>query len=414
MFAKLTPAYLKDPLWHRVLTLSLIFFFVFLADAILSFWVPGYFETTLKSSFLMGIVMGFSSIVGFGADIIFPQILKGITVHKLVLLGILSSIFFAVVLVGGTIWVSVALFLVSMAVWGVYYEFLTFASHQFVADATPLRLHAASWAIIGSFKSLSYFLGPLIAGYLEGSNERLPLYVSIFFALIALLILFLTKKKHDRPLQIETENVSIMAEISHWKILLFAVWPILVMSLFMGLIDSVFWSTGAVYTEELSKISSVGGWFLSLYMLPSLFMGFVVAKWGIYSGKKRQALLFLVLSGVFLSLFSVSGSVLWIFLMVFGSSLCLSIAYPLIDGVYSDIVARMGRLRKHMIGLSSSTVSIAYVVGPTVAGFLSDKYSHRITFVLIGIALIIVSLITLSFTPRKLKLPQKTLEEWHE
>ena len=106
-----------DRVWNRVLAVSVVLFFVYLGDAILSDWVPGFMQESLGGSLVMGVVMSFSSIVGFGADLIFPQLLRLTTANKLMTLAMGSSLVFAGVLLWSIQWPVVALFLVAMAVW---------------------------------------------------------------------------------------------------------------------------------------------------------------------------------------------------------------------------------------------------------------------------------------------------------
>jgi MFS family permease len=402
----------KDQLWINVLTLSLVIFFIFLGDAILSFWVPGFIERTLSSSIAMGFVMSFSSIVGLGVDLALPQIIRGITVKKLLILGIITSLVFSTLLISSTIKPLIFILLLAMALWGLYYEFLGFAGQQFVADVVPLKLHSASWAVIGTFKNLAYFLGPIIAGWILLKGDKMPPLVAIFFVLIGLLILNLSGKRHERRLDFDLEEVNFFRELEHWSILFKRVWPVIVMSIFMGLIDSFFWTIGAIYSEKLSQISWLGGMFLPFYTLPSLFMGFVVAKWSIYEGKKKLAERLLLVSGLVLSLLIFFENVAILVFIVFLASLFLAIVYPLVDGVYSDIVARMGRERRHMIGLCNSTMSLAYVVGPIMAGLIANFVGEKMSFVVIGVLTAFISGILLLSTPRKLKLPHKVIENW--
>jgi DHA1 family tetracycline resistance protein-like MFS transporter len=405
-------AFLKDPLWSKVLVLATVLFFVFLSDAVLSFWVPNFLETSLKSPLAMGLVMSASSVVGLGLDLILPQVIKGVTVKQLVFLAIATSLTFSLFLLEAT-WVPiVTIFLLAMATWGIYYELLGFAQQQFVADATPLQFHPAAWGILGVFRSLAYFLGPLLGGLLLGLGVRVPVFVGLGFAFISLIILVFYGTAHDRPMEIDAHQVSLWREIEHWKVLFKHVWPVLVLSLFLGLIDATFWTIGAVWTEELSQKHWLGGAFLSIYVLPSIFMGFVVAKWGIYKGKKRAAMKFLIASGLLLAALGVSDSIPWQILVVFLSSVALAIVYPLTDGVYSDIVARMGRERRHMMGLSSSTLSLAYIVGPPLAGAAAQIVGEQMTFAVVGVASILVAVALLAFTPRKLKIPQSQVQSW--
>jgi MFS family permease len=396
------------------MALSLTLFFIYLADAILSFWVPGFIERTLSSSIAMGFVLSFSSIIGLGTDLTLPQLLRGITVKKLMFLGIFTSLFFSLTFLGAIAYPFIILLLIGMALWGLYYEFLGFAGQQFVADTIPLKLRSSGWAIIGIFKNLAYFLGPILGGWLVLSGDKVPPLVAMFFALIGLLILVVSGVKHERPLEFDVRQVSLTREFEHWGVLFSRVWPVVIMSIFMGLIDAFFWTTGTIYTVRLARESWLGGLFLPFYTLPSLFVGFWVAKWHIYEGKKKLAQKLLLLAGLFLVGLIVSDNIFWILGMVFLSSLMLAIVYPLVDGVYSDIVARLGRVRHHMIGLSNSTTSLAYVLGPIIAGFVTSWVGEKNSFVVIGAVIILISVILLLVTPKKLKLPQDMVKSWEK
>ena len=414
MFRRLNLPFSKDVLWSRVLILSLVLFFLFLGDAILSFWVPGFVQDSLSSSIAMGFVMSFSSIVGLGADLVLPQLIKGITVRKLLILGIFASLGFSIILLGATGSPLIMVFLIGMALWGLYYELLGFAGQQFVADVVPLKLHSASWAVIGTFKNLAYFLGPILGGWILIKGNRMPPLFAILFVLIGFFILIAAGKKQDRKLDFDVREVNFFREITHWAVLFKRVWPVITMSVFMGLIDSFFWTVGTIYTEKLANVSWLGNLFLPIYTLPSLFMGFVVAKWGIYQGKKKLAEILLMISGLLLSFLIFSDSIFWLLFMVFTSSLLLAIVYPLVDGVYSDVTARMGSERRHMIGLSNSTISLAYVIGPIMAGFIANFVGEKMTFTVIGMLTAFVSGILLLTTPKKLKLPQEEIKTWED
>lgn len=414
MFRRLNTELVKDPLWQKVMVLSLVLFFIFLADAILSSWVPGLVENFFESPVIMGFIMSFSSIVGFGADLIFPQILKGINFKNLLFISIFSSLIFSLILLSATSVPFILIFLISMAIWGIYYEVVGFANHQFVAETVPIRMHTSTWAFIGVFKNLAYFIGPLLAGFLVSYNLRLPAYFAIIFALISLSILIVSKRSYDKKISVDIEKVSFVCELEYWGILFKKIWPILIVGVVLGIIDAVFWTTGAVYTQELAKVSIWGRWFLPMYALPSLFVGFIVAKKGMVSGKKKTALRFFLLAGIFLALMGVYNNLFWKLLVVFCSSLALAITYPLLEGVYSDIIERMGRQRKHMIGLCSSTTSISYIIGPIVAGVVSSRVGSTMTFVYLGYVVIFIALILMVVTPRKLKLPQKEIRKWKD
>jgi MFS family permease len=400
-----------DQIFPRVLSLSVILFFIFLGDAILSYWVPNFLQESLNgSSLVMGLVFSFSSIVGLVTDLVFPSLLKSFTVKRLVLCAGLLGVAFLGMLMVGTKLPNIWVFLIAMSIWGIFYEFLGFGSQQFIADSVPLKLRASGWAILGTFKNLAFFFGPIIAGWLLLSGKYVLAGVTGFFMISGITILTLVSKKHERPISIQISEVNLWRELDHWRVLFVHVWPIII--LFIGLIDATFWTTGAVWMKTLSEESVWGNFLLPVYQMPALFMGFVVAKWGIYKGKKKMAMKFLALSSIFLILLVFNLPIPIYILCIFMSSLMLGVAYPLIDATYSDIVARMGRERKHLVGLSNSTSTIAYIIGPVVAGYSSGIVGSKATFAMVGAATLVVSVILFFVTPKKLKLPESEIETW--
>ena len=405
---------MKGGVRSKVLSLSFLLFFLFSADAILSFWAPNLVQDLFGSSAAMGFIISFSSVIGFGMDFIFPQLLKRATVRELIAWSVLGVILFALLLWLGLKFPQVAIFLVAMGVWGIYYEFFGFASHQFIADTVPFKFHTSSWAFLGMFKNLAYFIGPMLGGWLILRGKGFPAWGAILFALIGGVFLILARKTQNRPIGVDLAEVNLIKEFEHWRVLARYVWPMVVLCLFMGLIDSVFWTTGAIWTQELAKQSFWGAFFIPAYQLPSLFMGFAFAKWGIYSGKKKMAEKFLLLAGLFLAGIGLVKVIPLQVLLVFASSTMLAVSYPLADAVYSDIVARMGRQRNHLIGLSSSTINVAYIIGPISAGLVTSAVGEKATFSLMGVVVCVVSIILLIYTPRKLHLPRTEIQSWEK
>lgn len=388
-----------------------VLFFVYLSDAILSDFTPGYIQGRLGGSMMMGIIMSFSSVVGFGADLIFPQLLKATTVKKLVALAIVSSVGFSLSLLFSTWWPMVVMFLVAMAIWGVYYELLGFANQQFVSETVTVPMRSAVWAVLGVFKSMAYFLGPILSGYLMVSGERTLLMVTLGLSVLGLVAFFLARMS-SKKVDVEVEHINIFREIGHWRVLFAHVWPVVLVSLMLGLIDATFWTTGTVWTDKLAGVNRFGGMFLSFYMLPTFFVGFVVARMGIYEHKKKIAEISLLIGSLLLMAIGISGAVWWQLTVVLLSSAFLAAAWPLTDAVYTDIVARMGRERKHLIGLSNSTTSLAYIIGPLLAGGLGAIAGEMVTFVAIGGVVAIIAAILIFITPKKLKLPQEEIKSW--
>jgi MFS family permease len=402
----------ENPVWIKILLFSLILFFIRLSDAIISFWAPNQIQNALGNPVIMGAIVSFQSVVGLLADLVFPRLLKSIKVRQLVFWAILTSALTSFFLTTSTIAPFIAVFIVTMALWGIYYELVNFANFQFMGSVVPLHMRAAAWGFTGIFLNLAYFLGPFIASQLLQHGIFLTQGVIVVFLVTALLLLTLTKNIHDAPSQVDFFHLNPLVEFKHWLTLSEYIWPILVISLVLGFIDSTFWTVGAVWAEKLTKINPWGVWFLLFYLLPSICLGIPLSGWRIYQGKKKMAEKFLGLSGILLIGMAISSSVSWQLAIVCLSSTALAFTYPLVDAVYSDIIARMGQERKDMIGLTSSVINISYIIWPIFAGLIASRVGERLTFSWLGVGVVVVALILLLVTPKKLKLPQTEIKRW--
>jgi MFS family permease len=405
-------AFTKDIVWSKVILFCFTIFFIRLADAVISFWAPNQIQTVLGNSVVMGFIISFQSVVGFAADLVFPRMLRTTKARRLIFLSIIMSALTSLFLVGTIFKPFILIFLVTMAFWGVYYELVAFADYQFMGSVVPITMRSGAWAVAGMFINLAYFLGPLIAAYLLIRGYFVTEVVILLCLLAAFIIFTLTRSSHDGATQIDLREINPWVELKHWFSLSKHIWPAIVLSLLLGIIDSTFWTTGAVWSEKLASINIIGGLFLPLYQLPSIFLGVFIAELGIYKGKKKLSEKILILAGIFLAGLALKGTIAWQLSMVLLSSIALAVCYPLVAGVYTDIVARMGKEKKEMIGLVSSITNVAYVIWPPVAGFIALKVGERLTFSVVGVMVVAVSVILLFVTPKKLRLPQTEMKRW--
>jgi len=405
-------ALLGDKVWSKVILFSLTLFLIRIADAVISFWAPNQIQSSLGSSTWMGIIISFQSVVGFGADLIFPSLLRTTKTKRLIFWAIIMSALTSFFLAASVIQPFIAIFLITMTLWGIYYEFVAFANYQFMGSVVPPHMRSAAWGVAGTFMNMAYFLGPLLATAVLLKSYILAEGLILIFLVAALLLLSIFKGPHDVAPKIDIKDVNPWVELKHWLALSKHIWPAMVISLLLGFIDSTFWTTGAIWTEKLAKINYLGGLFLPFYQLPAIFLGVVIAGWGIYKGKKILTEKFLIVAGIFLIGLAVSNTIYWQLSMVLLSSAALSICYPLLDGVYTDIVARMGKEKKDLIGLTSSVVNVSYVVWPPVVGVVAGLIGERLTFSFVGGLVVVVAVILLFVTPKKLRLPQTEIKTW--
>jgi len=207
---------------------------------------------------------------------------------------------------------------------------------------------------------------------------------------------------------------NLIEEIGYWKVLFVHVWPILLVSYLLGVLDATFWTTGVVLSDILLKKDWIGGLFLSAYTFPAIFLGFLVARLGIYQGKKKMAEKFLLAAGIFMALLGNVDSIVAMVLIAFLIGVMTSVAWPLSNAVYSDILARMGKEQKHLMGMSSSMINLSYITGPVIAGLLANNIGEQKTMMWMGVFVAILAVILLLVTPKKLKLPQTEISEWKD
>lgn len=361
----------------------------------------------------MGAIISFQSVVGFVADLVFPKILKNIHIRQLVFWAILVSGLTSFFLSASTLKPFLAIFIVTMILWGIYYELETFANFQFMSMVVPAGMRAAAWGFAGIFVNLAYFLGPFIAETLLSNGVLITQGTLIIFLLVAFVMLsFMGDKNNKNFGEVVLSDASPVRELKHWATLSKAIWPALGIGLVLGFIDSTFYTVGAVWTEKLSAENPWGVWFLPLYLLPSICIGIPLSGWHIRNGKKKLAEKFLAVSGIFFMGMILMPDISWQLAMVALASSALAVCYPLLEGVYTDFLTRMGSERTDLIGLTGSVINISYIVWPVIAGLIASKVGERITFFWLGVVVVVASVVLLLVTPRKLKLPQTEIKTW--
>ncbi len=404
--------FFKDNVWSKVLLFSLTLFLVRLADAVISFWVPNQINSALNDTFLVGIIIGFQSVVGLLADLTFPKILKNANVRRLVVLAIVTSALTSLFLLSSTYKPFIAIFAITMTLWGIYYELISFANYQFMGIYVPINMRSSAWGVNDIFLNLAYFAGPLIAAYLLLKGNILVEVFILASLFVAFVIFSFSKSIHGVEEVNKFEGLNSLTELKHWFTLSKIVWPILIVSFLLGCIDSTFWTVGAIFSEKLVRISDVGAFFLPFYLLPSIPVGLLVAKWGVYKGKKILGEKFLILAGIFLMLMPISANIYWLLFVVFVSSLMLAVCYPLVQAVYTDLVARMGIEKKEMVGLNGSVVNLSFIIWSPIVGFIALKMGYVATFSIVGVVVTLVGVFLIFVTPKKLRLPQGQIQEW--
>ncbi len=397
----------QAPLMPLLRYLSVVFF-VALADALMAYSSPVLIESALGGPALLGIVLAVSSVFGLLADFLIGKWFGNKPFSFFLFWTIMLALVFPLTLL--LFPPIVPIFIVAMAAWGIYYELLEFSNFHFIHKHQPSEKHAWSWSVIYLVKSASYALGAFSAGYLLHVSTKIPLMGAIVSCLLALSLLLLLFKKKPTHLIAETpKKRSVFAELAVWQLIGKRIFPVWLATFSLLFVDALFWSIGPVMAEEFSGKN--GGLLLSAYMLGAIPAMVVGNRFGHRLGKKRSAFIAAIFAGLFLMAMGLRHDFYFIIAMAFCAATFTAIALPKILGAAEDYMDRLKSFGSEMVGLERSAYSMAYVLGPISAGLISSVSSYQQTFVILGAGLILVSIVLLIITPRKIRMPQVELHK---
>lgn len=377
---------------------GILTFFLTIFDGILAYVIPIEVTTQGYSKTAVGFILGFSSIAGAWGDILLSKFLKSSNFRRLFLAMYICCLLYAI-----TLWQAngVFIYLLAMAFWGLYFDLRSFATFNFIGRFTPHRLHAHNFGILDVFKCLGYVIAPLIASMLIVDQVTdqpfliallfLGFSISAYFGLV-----FLTKTTHER-VSLRKKNYSLLLEIDTWKKIGKYIAPVLLFTFLISMYDAFFWTLGPFF----------GGIFLSLYFLPTLVVGWFVGRFTKRYGKKRTAFISFALGSVVISFVGFANSSWLILIVVLVSSTFSAIAWPAINGAYADYIEESPHLEQEIEGVTDFAYNLAYILGPITAGILADRFGNGISFTIFGTIALIMSIILLAVTPRRIHVPNK-------
>ena len=392
----------------------LMLFFIVLADSAMSYYVPLVIEKVVVSTTVLGLILASSSIAGSFMDLWFAKSYPD-----------KNSFFFNKILISLTFlfpmsfiaYKAVPSFFFAMIVWGIYFEAMVFSNYHAVHEYVDKSKHIWAWSMVTLGRNLGFVIGPLAALSLAKYDPNFPFFFALIFYSLALLLflvrLQIRKKTPDLAVEksglAEIQNRPIWKELRIWLIYEKVIWPLLALHFLYFVIESTFFSIGPLLGEELTIKHPLGWLFFTAYTLPTLLSVFLLKPLSLPFGKKKAAMLAGLLAGFMLLGLGLSYSVPLVLIFTFCSSIGLSILHPELLAVFEDFVARAGKTKNDLIGLTAIMGSISYVVGPIAAGILADRLGAQKVFSILGIWLLLATTICFALVRRKVELPQKRL-----
>lgn len=398
---------------------------ILLSDNILSFIIPIEIEKAVNSNFLVGAILGFSSLVGFFSDYLFPQFFKDLSWKVQFIVAVIIALFFPIISALGIIYSSVWLFLIVSILWGIYYELLIFSEEDFMVEEEKKHDYSKDWSILMSMNMVTNLIGPIIGStliLLPVWNFTLILVMIVAIALIYSLMIFGFKTNHKADQEDEKTikrirkqhrfTTELFREIKLWKEFLKEMAPILILTAFLNLIDMTFFTLGGLFGIELVGSNGFEWIILFAYNVPTIFVMLFLLRRPIEKKKKLYSTISLLFAGMAYSLVGLfEGTGLLVLIPLTLGAISISFAWPLVRASISDIARRAGIYGANVNGVYNATGSVACFISPIIMGLLVDSYGFYIMFSIMGVICTVIAVLLLVVMPKVIKVRHVELEK---
>ncbi len=390
-------------------TFGVMIIFLLLFDGILMYLLPLLITEHGFSKTLLGIIFSTAAISGAFFDFTIYKIFKTSFYRRLFI-----AMFAICALYIFIVWNanSFLLFILAMAMWGLYYDLKNFATLDFVSRYHTSKELSSKFGILQMFQSFGYLLAPLIAGFLIiDSVGWEPFVLALVFLLISILFFLLLlfevrNKKQHTP---STENHlkrSILEDFNVLKKTGKLILPLLFLACFATVFDSFFMTLGPIVAEHLD-IEPFDGLFMVAYYIPLLIIGGFIGSITSKFGNKKTALLGLLLGSFILLSVSFFKNPVFVILIVFLSACFTCMMTPVIQTTYAHLIQKSPKLKKEVQELGDFSSNFGYILGPITAGIIADNLGALQTFSFLGGLGVIFAIILYIFIPEKISLKSK-------
>lgn len=385
-----------------LLLMGLMLFFFIIFDGIMGFIAPLIITEHVVSETMLGLIVGTSSMAGALFDIVICRLIPNTNFRRIFLLTFVLAAFFPLVMLSAH---AAWMFVLGMGLWGLYYDLYRIATYDFVSHRTNGEEHSASFGLLQMFVSLGYLIAPIIAGLLVGEVVgTTPIMAAYLFLIVSGALYFvLIGVTHWMP-QYKTIKrrtaVPFFREVKIWRKLGHRILPVLIVSLFINVIEAFFWTIGPLFSETLTEVGRFGGIFMATHTFPALVVGWIVGSVTIRYGQKRTAIVSLLIGSSFLMAFFFLHNEYLIIAVNLVAAFFTALAAPAISGAYADYIAEAGKISTEIETMEDLSTNTGYVIGPILAGFISEMFGYQAAFGLLGLGGIVIMLIVWRITPK--------------
>jgi len=390
---------------------STIIFLISLHDGIMSYVSPVILNSKLNDTFLVGLILSTSSLFGMFFNFTIATFFD----HKNYRFFIPRMLIFAIIFPSIYLLLprDILPFILAMISWSIYYEFRNYSKYDFVHEFLPPQKNTEAWSFMQVFQASSYMIGPALAVFLIHKNLNFPLYASLAITSTASLVYIFFLKFYAKKKRAEKKGrgkfSDFFDQLKVFKILSKKLWCLVFFSFTLTLLDVSFWTIGVLYSEKLRQLYEVGEFFIIVYGLPAIFVGFVTPHIFQKLGKKRTAFITGALAGLSLVGVGLASNIYFILISVFFASTFFNITFILISATFEDFVTRLDKSENDIVSMSQFSQNLAYATGPVLLGLIAKKYTFGTAFIVAGGVLILSAILSIIIVPRKIRLPKKEL-----
>lgn len=393
---------------HKPLyALSSMLFFWAIFDGIMAYLAPlvivqaGYTKTE------MGFIIASSSMAGAFFDFILGTFVHRTGFRRIYLVMFGVCLAFPLFLFSSQL---IALYVLGMVAWGIYWDLVNFGNYDFVGRYTPVVEHAASFGIMDIFRMLGGIIAPLLAGLVVAEKVGWPgfilavIFLGLSFCLYFVLLRTIKgKTQNDEFRREKMVHVKIFKELMVWERVGKVILPVMFFMLAINVYDAFFWTIGPIFSESLKELHPFGGLLMTFYLLPSLATGWFVGKFTRRFGDRKVAILSFLMGSLILSAISVSGNPIYIVFVILISSFLSAMAWPSVKGMFADFISSSVNLEGEIEGLADFSTNLGFVIGPILAGYVADRLGNSMTFTALGIGASIVSILLIKLMPKRVR-----------
>lgn len=401
----------------------LLFYAVF--DGIISYITPVAIKNAGYTNTMLGIILGFSSLAGAVFDFLLSKYLPSSHFRRIFFLMFIScSLLPLLIFTAKSFWV----FMLAMAIWGLYYDLSNFGTLDFVSRKFNGNINSVSFYLMNAFMQSGYLVFFVLFGLgsvlVLDRQMLVPLYLALGVSfLFYLLVLYFNKKDKTEFIPEYTfKSLGFFFEGKLWMKVSGILFPLLIVTVLINIYDSIFWTLGPLLAGNMSELQKVSDKLTAellngnintpllfnysgvlFYMFLALIVTLVLLPMKKMFDKKKKAFILFLAGSLSISvLFFIRDNILMLFGIFFASGF-FGLAVPILDGAYADYIDEMSAVEKEIEGLRDFFTNLGYVIGPVAAGVLADRFGYISTFSLVGMFCAFITFILIILTSKRIR-----------